>query len=73
MSSIILLLYSVLVIIFIAFGAAIVFHLLYYKINRHVSGVMSLMYVAGAVLLIISNFILFRQVNWEQLFSGLKL
>jgi len=73
MSSIILLLYSVLVIIFIAFGAAIVFHLLYYKINRHVSGVMSLIYVVGAVLLIISNFILFRQVNWEQLFSGLKL
>lgn len=73
MSSIILLLYSVLVIIFLAFGAAIVFHLLRYKINRRVSGVMSLIYVIGAVLLIISNFILFRQVNWEQLFSGLNI
>lgn len=73
MSAVIITLYSILVIIFLAFGAAIVFHLLYYKINRHVSGVMSLIYVVGAVLLIISNFILFRQVNWEQLFSGLKL
>lgn len=73
MSSIVIALYSVLVIIFLSFGAAIVFHLLYYKINRHVSGVMSLIYVVGAVLLIISNFVLFRQVNWEQIFSGFKL
>lgn len=73
MPSIIITLYIVLILIFIAFGAAIVFHLLRYKINRRVSGMMSLMYVVGAVLLIISNFILFRQVNWEQLFSGFKL
>jgi len=73
MSSIIITLYSVLVIIFLAFGAAIVFHLLHYRINRRVSGTMSLIYIIGAALLIISNFILFKQVNWEQLFSGLKL
>lgn len=73
MSAIIVTLYSILVLIFIAFGAAIVFHLLYYKINRKVSGVMSLIYIIGAVLLIISNFVLFRQVNWEQIFGGLKL
>ncbi|MCX6762883.1 MAG: hypothetical protein NT093_03850 [Candidatus Moranbacteria bacterium] len=73
MSSIIIIIYFVLVIILLAFGAAIVFHLLYYKINRHVSGVMSLIYVIGAVLLIIPNFILFRQINWGQLFSGFKL
>jgi ABC-type glycerol-3-phosphate transport system permease component len=73
MSSIILLLYSVLVIIFLAFGAAIVFHLLRYKINRRVSGIMSLIYVVGAVLLIISNFVLFKQVNWEQLLGGFHL
>ena len=73
MSSIIIALYSILVIIFLAFGAAIVFHLLRYKINRRVSGVMSLIYVIGAVLLIISNFILFRQVNWEQLLGGFHL
>jgi len=73
MSAIIITLYSVIVLIFLAFGAAIVFHLLYYKINRRVSGVMSLIYVIGAVLLIISNFILFRQVNWEQIFGSFKL
>jgi ABC-type glycerol-3-phosphate transport system permease component len=73
MSAIIITLYSVLILIFLAFGTAIVFHLLRYKINRHVSGVMSLIYIIGATLLIISNFILFKQVNWEQLFSGLKL
>jgi ABC-type glycerol-3-phosphate transport system permease component len=73
MSALIIALYSVLAIIFIAFGAAIVFHLLYYKINRKVSGVMSLIYIIGAVLLIISNFVLFRQVNWEQLLGGFKL
>ena len=73
MSAIIIALYSVLIIIFIAFGAAIVFHLLRYRINRRVSGTMSLIYVVGAVLLIISNFILFRQVNWEQMFGGFRL
>jgi len=70
---IILLFYSVLVIIFLAFGAAIVFHLLRYRINRQVSGAMSLIYVIGAALLLISNFVLFRQVNWEQFFSGFNL
>jgi hypothetical protein len=73
MSSIIILFYLLIVLIFIAFGAAIVFHLLYYKINRHVSGVMSLIYAIGAVLLLISNFILFSQVNWEQIFGGFRL
>jgi len=73
MSSIINILYLVIVLIFLAFGAAIVFHLLYYKINRHVSGIMSLIFIIGAVLLIISNFVLFKQVNWEQIFSGFKL
>jgi ABC-type glycerol-3-phosphate transport system permease component len=73
MSSIIITIYFLIVIIFLAFGAAIVFHLLYYKINRHVSGVMSLIYVIGAVLLIISNFILFKQVNWEQIFGNFHL
>ena len=65
MSSIINILYFIIVLIFLAFGAAIVFHLLYYKINRHVSGMMSLIYIIGAFLLLLSNFILFRQVDWE--------
>lgn len=73
MSSIITTIYFLIILIFLAFGAAIVFHLLYYKINRHVSGVMSLIYIVGAVLLIISNFVLFKQVNWEQLFGSFRL
>lgn len=73
MSSVIIAIYFIIILIFLAFGAAIVFHLLYYKINRHVSGVMSLIYIIGAVLLIISNSILFKQVNWEQLFGNFRL
>lgn len=73
MSSIIITLYIVIILIFIAFGAAIVFHLLRYRINHQVSGAMSLIYVVGAVLLLISNFVLFRQVHWEQLFDSFKL
>lgn len=65
--------YLLIVLIFLAFGAAIVFHLLYYKINRHVSGMMALIYVIGTALLLISNFILFTQVNWEQLFGNFRL
>lgn len=73
MSSIINILYLIIVLIFLAFGAAIVFHLLYYKINRHVSGMMSLIYMIGAALLLLSNFILFRQVNWAQIFGIFRL
>jgi len=73
MSSVITILYSIIVLIFLAFGAAIVFHLLYYKINRHVSGIMSLIFIIGAFLLLISNFILFKQVNWTQIFGIFRL
>jgi hypothetical protein len=73
MFSIIILFYLLLIFFFIAFGAAIVFHLLHYKINRRVSGAMSIIYIIGAVLLLISNFILFSQVNWEQIFGGFRL
>jgi hypothetical protein len=62
--------YLVLIIIYLAMGAAIVFHMLYYKINRHVALVMFLIYVIGAVLLLVSNFIIFRSVNWYMLISN---
>lgn len=73
MSTIIIAIYFLIVLIFLAFGATIVFHLLYYKINRHVSGMMSLIYIIGVALLLISNFILFTQVSWNQLFGNLHL
>lgn len=73
MPSIFLVFYLLIILIFLAFGAVIVFHLLYYKINRHVSGVMSLIYVVGATLLLISNFILFTQVDWSNLLRNFSL
>jgi ABC-type spermidine/putrescine transport system permease subunit II len=73
MSSIIIGLYFLIILIFLAFGAAIVFHLLRYRINRRVAGIMSLIYIIGTVLLLISNFILFSQVDWEQLFGNFRL
>lgn len=73
MPAAITLLYFILMLIFIAFGAAIVFHLLYYRINRQVASVMSVIYIIGAILLLISNFILFAQVNWEQLMGNFRL
>jgi len=73
MSSIIIGFYVLIVLILLAFGAAIVFHLLYYRINRHVSGVMSLIYIIGAALLLISNFVLFMQVDWNKLLGNFKI
>jgi ABC-type glycerol-3-phosphate transport system permease component len=73
MASVIIALYFLIILIFLAFGAAIVFHLLRYRINRQVSGAMSIIYIIGAVLLFISNFVLFRQVNWEYLFGNFHL
>jgi hypothetical protein len=73
MSAIITIFYLLIVFIFLAFGAVIVFHLLRYKINRRVSGVMSIIYIVGAFLLLASNFVLFRQVNWEQIFENFRL
>jgi len=66
-------LYFLIILIFLVFGATIVFHLLYYKINRQVAGIMSSIYIAGAAVLLILNFILFSQVNWEQIFWNFGL
>jgi hypothetical protein len=73
MAIIVTTLYFFIVLIFLAFGAAIVFHLLRYRINRQVSGAMSIIYIIGAVLLLISNFVLFRQVNWEGILGNFRL
>ncbi len=72
MSSIITIFYAVLVIIYIAMGAAIIFHMLYYKINRHAAMIMFFIYAIGGSLLLISNFILFNSVNWYQISSNFR-
>lgn len=71
MPAIITIPYTLLIIIYVAMGAAIVFHMLYYKINRHVAFVMFVIYIIGAVLLLISNLMLFRSVDWYQIISNL--
>ncbi len=73
MSSIVISLYFLIILTFFAIGTAIVFHLLRYRINHQVAGIMSLIYITGAVLLLISNFILFAQIDWEQLFGSFQL
>jgi hypothetical protein len=70
MSGIIALIYTLLIIIYIAMGAAIVFHMLHYKINRHVATIMFFVYTAGGIILLISNFVFFSSVNWYQFSSN---
>ena len=70
MPAIITIPYSLLIIIYVAMGAAIVFHMLYYKINRNVSFIMFLIYVIGAVLLLVSNLMIFRSVDWYRIISN---
>jgi len=62
--------YLAVIIIYLLIGAAIVFHMLRYKINRRVSLIMFVIYVTGSILLLISNLTLYRSVNWYQIFSG---
>ncbi len=62
--------YLFLILIYIAIGAAIIFHMLYYRINRRVAIIMFFIYVIGAVLLLISNYSFYRSVSWYNTFSG---
>lgn len=68
--SVISLLYLLLILIYFAIGAAIVFHMLYYKINQRVAIIMFFIYTAGSILLLISNYSFYRSVDWYNIFSG---
>lgn len=70
MSSIILALYILAILISVAMAAAIIFHMLHYKINRRVSGIMFVIYLTGFILLLISNFFFFNSVNWYQIITN---
>ncbi|HBB37366.1 MAG: hypothetical protein UX02_C0001G0265 [Candidatus Moranbacteria bacterium GW2011_GWC1_45_18] len=61
--------YLILVLVYLAIGAAIIFHMLYYRINRKVATVMFFIYSTGGIILLTSNFFLFRIVNWYNIFS----
>jgi hypothetical protein len=71
MQQIISFVYLLLVLVFLAMGGAIIFHLLFYRINRHVASIMSLIYIIGSIILLISNFTMFRTVDWYHLAIGL--
>jgi hypothetical protein len=73
MSPIISFLYVLLVVIFLVMGASIVFHMLYYRINRRAARAMFIIYATGAVIFLISNFIFFKSVDWYQIFSNINL
>ena len=62
--------YFLVILIYLAIGAAIVFHMLHYKINRHAAMLMFIIYSLGSILLLISNFSFFKMVDWYQIFSS---
>jgi len=64
--------YFLLVLIYLSMGAAIIFHMLYYKMNRHAAFIMFVIYAAGSILLLISNFALYKSVDWYQIFASLN-
>ncbi len=70
--SLISILYPIIIVLYLLIGAAIVFHMLYYRINRRVAMVMFFIYVAGSIILLISNFSFFAAVNWQQIFSDIS-
>lgn len=70
--SFISLIYFFVIAVYLLIGAAIIFHMLRYKINRRASAVMFLIYFAGSVFLLFSNYILFRSVPWYEILSSFK-
>lgn len=63
--------YVFIIIVYLAIGAAIVFHMLRYKINRRAAAVMFFIYLGGGILLLLSNISLFFSVNWYQIITNL--
>lgn len=63
-------LYLFLILVYLAIGAAIIFHMLYYRINRKIATIMFFIYSIGGVMLLISNYSLYRTVDWYQIFSS---
>jgi hypothetical protein len=73
MTGIINIFYAFLIIVYVSMGAAIIFHMLHYKINRRAAMIMFFIYAIGGSLLLLSNFMLFSSVNWYQITSNFRL
>ena len=67
------LVYLFLILVYLVIGAAIVFHMLYYKINRRFAAIMCLVYLGGGIFLLIFNISLFFSVNWYQIITNTGL
>ncbi|OGI25044.1 MAG: hypothetical protein A3J76_02315 [Candidatus Moranbacteria bacterium RBG_13_45_13] len=63
-------LYLFLILVYLAISAAIIFHMLHYRINRRVATIMFFIYSIGGVILLISNYSLYRAVAWYQILSS---
>ena len=70
--AIISIIYLIIILIYLLMGAAIIFHMLHYRINRHAAFVMFVIYAVGGIFLLLSNFILYKAVDWYQIFSSLS-
>lgn len=70
MPSIIIISYLLVILIAVSMAAAIVFHMLHYRINRKVASLMFIIYLAGIIILIFSNFTFFGLVNWDQIITN---
>lgn len=63
--------YLLVILVYVIIGAAIVFHMLRYKINRRVAAIMFFIYLGGGIFLLISNISLFFSVNWYQIITNI--
>jgi hypothetical protein len=70
MSTVISIAYLLVIAVYILVGVFIVFHMLRYKINRRVAAIMTLIYLIGGIILLISNISLFFSVNWYQIINN---
>ena len=71
-SAIVTILYALFIIVYVIMGAAIIFHVLSYRIHHHTAMVIFFIYAVGGLLLLISNFMLFNSVNWYQITSNFR-
>ena len=73
MSTVISIVYFLIIAVYVITGACIVFHMLHYRINRHVAAIMCLLYLIGGIFLLMSNISFFFSVNWYQIINNFNL
>jgi len=69
---IILIVYLIIILIYLIMAAAVIFHMLHYRINSRAAFLMFAIYSAGSIFLLISNFGLYGTVDWYHIFSSFR-